>query len=172
MAAAIQKLDDNLGLGERVLIAITFAGLVAIGFYRTIIDLASNERPLWAIELIKVAVFAIAMLGAAYATHLKRNFSLDFISRYLPPRGRAGLRLLINALTAGAAVLLFYGGRLVQDKLGTEPAQHEVVPVTMLAWFIPVSAVLIMLHVLAHAAIEVVYLSNGRVAPDPDQGVG
>jgi len=172
LAGLVMRFDDGLGHAERVVIALTFLVLISVGFYRTFVDLAFNERPPWAIELIKVSVFAIAMLGAAYATHLKRNFSLDLVSRFLPPRGRAYLRIGINLLTAGAAGLLYWGGELVREGLKKGHESHEVVPVWLIGWFVPIAAILIIIHVLAHTVIEVGYLADGRIAPEPEQAVG
>lgn len=161
-----------MGTGERVLLSLVFAVLVLVGFYNTFVDIAWNERPLWALELIKVCVYAIAMLGAAFATHLNRNFSLDIVSRLLGQRGRAFLRILINLTTIGAAYLTYYGGELVRESLGKAHESHELVPISVVGWFMPAAAILILLHSLIHTVIEVVYLANGRVAPEPEQAVG
>lgn len=127
---------------------------------------------MWAIELIKVSVFGIAMLGAAFATHLNRNFSLDLLSRYLSNRGRAILRIIINLSTILAAGLLYYGGELVRESLQKGHESHELIPMWVVGWFMPVAGVLILLHSINHTIIEVSYLAAGRVAPEPDQAVG
>ncbi len=171
LAALIRRFDEAMGLGERVLLAMVFAALVAVGFYNTLVDLAWNERPLWALELIKVCVFAIAMLGAAFATHLDRNFSLDLLSRFLGQRGRAVLRIIINLTTIGAAYLLYYGGELVRESLGKAHETHELVPISVIGWFMPLAGVLILLHAINHTVIEISYLAAGRAAPEPEQGV-
>jgi TRAP-type C4-dicarboxylate transport system permease small subunit len=166
------RFDAALGQGERVLIAVVFATLVGVGFYRTIVDILFKERPLWSIEMIKVCVFAIAMLGAAFATQLNRNFSLDLLSRYLGTRGRAYLRILVNVTTSLAAGLLYYGGELVREGLKKGHESHEVVPMWVIGWFVPLAAALIFIHSINHTIIEVSYLSAGRVAPEPEQAVG
>jgi TRAP-type C4-dicarboxylate transport system permease small subunit len=172
LARNVLRFDEALGQGERILIAFVFAGLVFVGFYRTMVDILFKERPLWSIELIKVFVFAIAMLGTAFATQLNRNFSLDLISRYLAPRGRAYLRILVNVTTAGAAFLLYYGGELVRESLKKAHESHEVVPMWVIGWFMPVAAVLVLIHSVNHTVIEISYLTAGRVAPEPEQAVG
>lgn len=172
LAATVNRLDQALGLGERVLIAMVFVVLVAVGFYRTFVDMVWQERPLWSIELIKVCVFAIAMLGAAFATHLNRNFSLDLISRYLGPRGKAALRIILNLSTVLAAALLYHGGELVRESLKKGHESYELVPMWFVGWFMPVAGVLILVHSVLHTVIEIAYLSAGRVAPEPDQAVG
>ena len=172
LARGVRKADDTLGQVERIGVAAIFLTLVVVGFYRTAVDLLFKERPLWAIEVIKVSVFAIAMLGSAYATHLKRNFSLDLVSRFLPPRGRAVLRVLLNLITAAAAGLLYYGGQLGREALKKGHESYEVIPVWVIAWFVPVAALLVLVHVVLHTLIEIDYLARGKVAPEPEQAVG
>jgi len=171
-ARRVLRMDGALGQGERVLIAVVFLVLVGTGFYRTMVDILWNERPPWSIELIKVCVFAIAMLGTAFATQLNRNFSLDLLSRYLSARGRAYLRIVVNLTTALAAALLYYGGELVREGLKKAHESHELVPMWVIGWFMPAAAVLVLIHSVNHTLIEVSYLSAGKVAPDPEQAVG
>lgn len=165
-------IDEGIGLGERVLIVAIFAFLVSVGFYRTFADLMWNKRPLWAVEGIRVAVFAIAMLGAAFATHLKRNFSLDLVSKAFGPRGRAVLRVVLNLVAMLAAALLCYGGWLVNEKTLSHEKGYELVPKWIIGWFIPVAAALIIVHLVLHTVIELIYLARGETAPEPEQAVG
>lgn len=171
LARTLRRLDEGVGEGERVLIAMLFASLVAVGFYRTFVDLVWNERPLWAVEGIRVSVFAIAMMGAAFATHHKRNFSLDLLSKMFAPRGRAVLRVVLNLVAIAAALLLFYGGWLVKKTISVEK-DYELVPKWIIGWFIPIAAALIIVHLLLHTVIELAYLARGGTAPEPEQAVG
>lgn len=172
LAKQVYRFDGALGQGERVLIALVFLVLVGTGFYRTMVDILWNERPPWAIELIKVCVFAIAMIGTAFATQLNRNFSLDLLSRYLSARGRAYLRIVVNLTTALAAALLYYGGELVREGLKKAHEAHELIPMWVIGWFMPLAAVLVLIHSINHTLIEVSYLAAGKIAPEPEQAVG
>ncbi len=170
LARMARQLDEGLGQGERVTLAVLFVLLVGFGVYRTIADIAWNERPLWAVEGIRVSVFALAMVGAAFATHQKRNFSLDLLSRVFAVRGRAILRVVLNLSTIFAAALLFYGGWLVKEVISREK-DYELVPKWMIGWFIPIAAALIIIHCLLHIVVEVGYLAAGRTAPEAEQAV-
>ena len=74
--------------------------------------------------------------------------------------------------TAGAAFLLYYGGELVRESLKKAHESHEVVPMWVIGWFMPVAAALVLIHSLNHTVIEISYLTAGRVAPEPEQAVG
>lgn len=166
----MRRFDEALGEGERVVLAVLFVLLVFFGVYRTAVDILWNERPLWAVEGIRVSVFALAMLGAAFATHHRRNFALDLLSRALSVRGRALLRVVLSLVTVFAASLLFYGGWLVKEVISREK-EYDLVPKSVVGWFIPVAAALIIVHSLLHTLIEVAYLTRGKTAPEPEQVV-
>lgn len=169
-ARTLRRIDETIGAGERLLMTAIFVFLVCVGAYRTMAGLLWNERPLWAVEGIRVSVFAIAMMGAAFATHHKRNFSLDLLSKAFQARGRAILRVALNLVALGAATLLVYGSWLVKKTISAEK-HYDLVPKWIIGWFIPIAASLIILHLTLHTAIEIIYLSRGKTAPEPEQAV-
>jgi TRAP-type C4-dicarboxylate transport system permease small subunit len=168
LARAVRRVDDAVGHTERVLLFGAFAVLILTGLYRTFADKALHERPLWAVELMRLSAFAIGMLGAAYATQNRRNFGLDLVSALMSTRFKAITRVFTNLAAAVAAGLLFYGGRLIQEALAKEKQHYEIIPLTVVGWFIPVCALLIMFHVLCHMVIEIDYLRQGKTAPEPE----
>ncbi len=168
LAGTIRRVDDLVGRTERLLIALAFATLVLIGLYRTFVDLAFRQHPLWAIEILRVAAFSIGMMGAAYATQSRRNFGLDLVSALMSTKFKAVTRVFTNLATLFAAGLLFHGGRLIQVALAKEEPHYEVISPRTIGWFIPVCAALIMFHVLCHLIIEIDYLRQGKTAPEPE----
>ncbi|MEZ4402486.1 MAG: TRAP transporter small permease [Kofleriaceae bacterium] len=170
LSRRLRQVDEAIGTGERVAMTAVFAFLVVLGFYRTLADVLFHQHDLWAVEGIRVSVFAIAMLGAAFATHHKRNFSLDLLSKALSPAGRAVLRITLNLIALLAAGLLAFGGWQVKKILAHE-THYELVPKWMIGWFVPLAAGLIIAHLVLHTLIELDYLARGRTAPEPEQAV-
>jgi TRAP-type C4-dicarboxylate transport system permease small subunit len=168
LSAKIRALDEGIGLSERTLLFAAFIILVLTGLYRTAVDMLWGDRPLWAIEIVRVAAFSIGMLGAAYAAQSRRNFGLDLVSAFMSHRTKAVARVFTNLAALCAAGLLFHGGRLIQEALTKEKQHFEVVPIWVIGGFIPVCAVLIMVHVLLHLIIEIDFLRRGKTAPEPE----
>jgi TRAP-type C4-dicarboxylate transport system permease small subunit len=164
----VSGFDEALGQGERTLLAIVFAVLVLTGLYRTAVEQLFNERPPWAIELVRVSAFAIGMFGAAYAAQSQRNFGLDLVSALFSAKTKAYVRVMTNIATLFAAGLLYYGGGLVQEALKKEKAHYELIPLWVTGWFIPAAAVLIGIHVICHLIVEVDFLRRGKLAPEPE----
>ncbi|HUQ05896.1 MAG TPA: TRAP transporter small permease [Kofleriaceae bacterium] len=168
LSKAVTSFDEALGQGERVLLALVFATLVLVGLYRTVVEQVMNERPTWAIELVRISAFAIGMFGAAYASQSQRNFGLDLVSALFSSKVKAYVRVLTNLATLFAAGLLYYGGTLVQEALKKEKAHYELIPTWVTGWFIPSAAVLIAIHVICHLIVEIDFLRRGKIAPEPE----
>lgn len=168
IARYVRVADEALGMAERIWLALALAILVLTGLYRTFADWVQGERPLWAIEVMRLSAFSIGMFGAVYATQNRRNFGLDLVSALFPTKAKAVIRVFTNLFTLVAAALLFHGGRLLQVVLAGEPPHHELIPITVVGWLIPVCALLIGLHVILHTIIEIDYLRSGKTAPEPE----
>jgi len=168
LAASIRRIDDTVGRAERVLLFAAFLISALTGLYTAVLAILFHKNSLAAVELTRVAAFAIGMFGAAYAAQNRRNFGLDLVSALMSTKVKAVTRVFTNLAAAFAAGLLFYGGRLVQAGLAKEKQHYELIPLSVVGWFIPVCAALILFHVLCHLVIEVDYLRHGRTAPEPE----
>lgn len=168
IARWVRVADEGLGRAERVWLFFAFSVLVLTGLYRTFVDFAWNERPLWAIEIVRLSAFSIGMFGACYATQNRRNFGLDLVSALFPTKAKAVIRVFTNIATLAAALLLFHGGRLIQAALTKEKQHYELIPITAVGWLIPICALLIAVHVVMHIIIEIDYLRSGKTAPEPE----
>jgi TRAP-type C4-dicarboxylate transport system permease small subunit len=120
---------------------------------------------------VRKGTFAIALLGAAYATQQQRLLAMDLISRKLSPRGRLVLGIAIKLFTVLLAGVLVYIGLDMHDH-----ADHHSGPKLDL-WIgiltekdalcvIPIGGALIVLHSLLQAVIEADYLVRGKVLPE------
>ena len=168
LAKTLRRVDETVGNGERALLFASFATLVLVSLYRTFADLALGERPLWAIEIVRLSAFGIGMMGAAYATQSRRNFGLDLVSALFPVKAKAYIRVFTSMAGLAASALLFHGGRLIQHALTKEKQHYEVLPSTTVGWLIPIAAALMMFHFFMHILIEVDYLRRGKSAPEPE----
>lgn len=168
LAHKVRVADEALGMAERVWLFTVFSILVLTGLYRTFVDFAFGQRPLWAIELVRLSAFSIGMFGATYATQNRRNFGLDLVSALFPTKAKAVIRVFTNLATLAAALLLFHGGRLIQHALTKEKQHYEMIPLTAVGWLIPICSLLIALHVVMHTVIEIDYLRSGKTAPEPE----
>ena len=64
LARAVRRIDEAVGAGERAGLFGAFAVLVLVSLYRTFIDMFASERPLWAIEIVRLSFTNLAALFA------------------------------------------------------------------------------------------------------------
>lgn len=163
MARALRRLDRALASLEQLVLAALLAIIICVAVATVAVHLA------WADEVIRYGVFAMAMIGGAFATHHQRLLSMDVLSRTLPPRGRAALRVVLALFALGATAALFVGGLQILA-LQRAVSTNGFIPTEVPALCIPVGTGLIAVHLTLGAAIELDYLARGRSAPEPEQG--
>ena len=103
--------DWGLGLAEQAALFVVLAAVVL-----TAASAALSDRLLhvplgrWWFDIVRGGTFAIAMLGAVFATHQRRHLAMDLVSRRMQPRPRLVLKVILALFTIGMVGLLIRGG--------------------------------------------------------------
>jgi len=105
----------------------------------------------WTEELARFSLIWIAMLGAAYAYHVKMHLGLDLLVLKLTHQGSIKLKLLLHALTIlFASVVMIYGG--LQFVLMThELKQYSAAlgwPMYLVYLCLPLSGVMLVIYAI------------------------
>lgn len=170
-SAGLRAVDHDVGLIELALLLAVFAAVVIVGSLSALSGhLVHHPIGEWWKFVVRKGTFAIAMLGAAYATHQQRLLAMDLVSRRLPPRGRQVLGIVLKLFTIALAGVLFYLGRRLYMKEGHAGPVLDlrlgVLTEKDAITVIPIGAALIMFHSLVHALIEGDYLVRGKQAAE------
>lgn len=158
--------DWGLGLAEQGALFIVL-GIVVL----TAAAAALSDRVLgiplgrWWFDIVRGGTFAVAMLGAVFATHQRRHLAMDLVSRRLPPRSRLALRIALALFTMFVVGLLRRSGLHQLDTLGEESSDH-LVSTHMIVWLLPIGASLIIFHTWLHMVIDIDYLARGKTPPE------
>ena len=116
----------------------------------------------WADETINHAVLWIAMVAGVAAAREDRHISIDVLSRFLPPRGRAAIALLVDLFTAGVCgVLAWYGWQLASFALEDEATLLVGIPVWVAQAVVPLAFLLMAWRYLIWFARRVHVLITG-----------
>ncbi len=68
-------------------------------------------------QLLRLLVLWVGLLGAVAATRDEKQINIDMLSRFLSPRARAGVRVVIDLFTAVvSAVVAWQAGRFVHSE--------------------------------------------------------
>lgn len=100
-------------------------------------------------QLLRLLVLWVAMLGAVAASREAKHIGVDVISRWLPPRTRAGVRVLTDLFTITVCVLLtWHAVRFVESERDSHEMAFGALPVWMAQIILPVAFGLIALRYL------------------------
>lgn len=164
LVRTLRKVDRAIGVGEQAVLFGLLNLMVVVACVEAIAE-RLHSGFLWSFEVVRDSTFAIAMLGAAFATHQMRNLSMDLVSRRLPARGRLVLRIVLALFTVAVAALLVRSGLHQLGTVGEEGGDHLISTHTIVT-FMPVGAVLIIVHTLLHMVIDLDYLVRGKIPPE------
>jgi TRAP-type C4-dicarboxylate transport system permease small subunit len=162
-SSAIRSLDTLVGRIEQIALVSLLVIIVGVAAGHAILDRIAHIRLEFKDDVVKGGTFAIAMIGAAFATQQGRNLAMDLVSRRMSPRARLFLKAFLGLFT------IFIVSLLVRASFGTiaiqKPSESLISP-RHIAWMIPLGGGLIMLHALLHFAIDVDYIRRRQVPPE------
>ena len=172
VSGLVRTIDHYVGNIELGILLALFITVVAVASLSALSEhIGHHQIGLWWTWVVRKGTFAVALLGAAYATQQQRLLAMDLVSRKLSPRGRLVLGIALKLFTIVLAGVLVYIGLYMHDH-----ADHQAGPRLDLALFtltekdalcvIPIGGALIVLHSLLHAVIEADYLVRGKLLPE------
>jgi TRAP-type C4-dicarboxylate transport system permease small subunit len=166
LVRVLRKANFVAGLSEQIALFGLITVMVVVATVEAILE-QMHGGFLWSFPVVRDSTFAIAMLGAAFATYQQRNLSMDLVSRRLSARGRMILRVLLAAVTIFVSFLFFKSGEHLRSQVSEEPTATLLVKTTVA--MIPIGALLIIFHSAVQIVIEVDYLIRGKLAPEREK---
>jgi TRAP-type C4-dicarboxylate transport system permease small subunit len=158
--------DWGIGLVEQAALFVVLGAVVLTAAAAALSDrVVGVPFGPWWFDIVRGGTFAVAMLGAVFATHQRRHLAMDLVSRRVPPRSRLVLRIALALFTMFVVGLLRRSGLHQLDTLGEESSDH-LVSTRMIVWLLPVGASLIILHTGLHMVIDIDYLARGKTPPE------
>lgn len=163
-AAGLRKFDRGLGLIEQALLFAILTAVVLSASAQAIGSKLFNHSFEWSFDVVRDGVFAIAMLGAAFASHQQRHLAMDLLSNRLTPRGKLVLRVALGLFTIAIVAILVRAGFHLQVQVA-KSGGHHMISMGTIAYLVPGGAALIILHSLIHTAIDADYLVRNKLPP-------
>jgi TRAP-type C4-dicarboxylate transport system permease small subunit len=147
---AVLRGDALLAKGEAAVIAVLVAALTAVTAAQVVNRYVLNAPLIWSEEAARYLFVWVSMIGAALAMHQGGHFGLVVLLRRLSPRAHAVIGAFVTFV-----VVVFLVTFLVTGIRETMLASYQM-SLTLsvgMQWpylALPVSAALMLLHVLAH----------------------
>ncbi len=153
----IRKIENALGIFENALLVLFLTVTVVLAFLQVILREFWSTGIIWADVFLRHLVLWVGFFGAALAAKESRHFSINIITKKLPPIAQRIVQVFLHFTSAVVCYFLFHAGMsFLRDeiKYDTEPLftfmGKNVMPY-YLEVIIPIGFALIGLHFLFRA---------------------
>ena len=141
-----------LGAVEDTILASVLGVMIVMAAIQIVLRNVFDTGLTWADPMLRVSVLWIGMLGAMAATRDDRQISVDALSRFLPSRWNARVRVLTDIFTtAVAGFFSWHAGRLVLEDYGSGMTAFSSVPVWVCELILPVAMAIISIRYAIYA---------------------
>ena len=155
-----------LGNVEDALLASVLGVMIVMATVQIVLRNVFDTGLLWADPMLRVSVLWIGMLGAMAATRDDRQISVDALSRFLPKRWNARVRVLTDVFTAVVAGFFsWHAGRLVLEDYASGVTAFASVPVWVCELVLPVAMSIIAVRYAIYAWKHLREALAGEPAP-------
>lgn len=163
LARRVRQIDRWLGRVEQIALVALLATVMLTAGGHALLDRFGVYRIEMKDEIVRAGTFAIAMLGAAFASHQGRHLSMDLVSRRLSPRARLVLKVILALFTIAIVLLVVRSGLHLIDR---EKGAEQLLSTKRIALLIPLGGALIIAHTILHTIIDVDYLVRRKTPPE------
>lgn len=159
--SVVSRLLRATAFFEDALLVLILAAMVLLSATQIILRNLFDGAILWADPMLRVGVLWVGMIGAMVATRSDKQISVDAVSRFLPTRWKARIRVVTDLFTAGvSAVVAWSALRLALDDRAAGVTAVAFVPVWICEAILPVAfgiiALRYVLFAIKHLRISVV----------------
>ncbi len=146
---ALARLIGFITLAENGLLISLLALMVSLAGAQILFRNLLDTSILGVDQLLRLLVLWVALLGAVAASRDARHIGVDVISRWLPPRARAGARVVTDLFTVAVCLLLaWHAVRFVQSERAANELAFGTLPVWLAQLILPTAFALIAMRYL------------------------
>ncbi len=138
--SVVSRLLRATAVVEDFLLVLILAAMVVLAGTQIFLRNVFDDAILWAGPMLRVGVLWVGLIGAMVATRSDKQISIDAVSRFLPLRWKARVRVLTDLFTAiVAAVVAWSAFRLVLDDRAAGTTAVAFVPLWVCEAILPVA---------------------------------
>jgi len=147
--SVISRLLRVTALIEDALLVLILAAMVGLAATQIVLRNLFDGAILWADPMLRVGVLWVGMIGAMVATRSDKQISVDAVSRFLPMRWKARVRIITDLFTAAVSGVVAWSAlRLVLDDRAAGGTAIAFVQVWACEAILPVAFAVIALRYL------------------------
>jgi TRAP-type C4-dicarboxylate transport system permease small subunit len=136
---------------EDGLLIVLLAGMILLAASQIVVRNVFGGGLLWADPSLRVMVLWVGLIGAMVATRHDKQISVDVVSRFLPARAKAGVRVITDLFTFGVSAFVALSAfRLVMDDRAAGTTLFASVPLWVCEAILPLAFAVIALRYLVY----------------------
>ena len=140
----VEALEDGL-------LIVLLAGMILLAASQIVVRNVFGGGLLWADPSLRIMVLWVGLIGAMVATRYDKQISVDVVSRFLPKRARAGVRVITDLFTFGVSAFVAWSAyRLVMDDRAAGTTLFASVPLWVCEAILPLAFAVIALRYLVY----------------------
>ncbi|MDX2090378.1 MAG: TRAP transporter small permease, partial [Kofleriaceae bacterium] len=166
-AKRVRSVDNYIGKGEQIVLVAILAAVVFMGAGHALLEKLAHVHIPYKDDIMRAGTFALAMLGGAFATHQMKNLSMDLLSRRFSARNRLVLRVVLTLFVIFTLILTIRSGmHNIAKEAEFQQRGEYLFSRVQVAWLLPISMSLVIVHSILHIILDVDYLRRGKVPPE------
>lgn len=159
------KLNDAVGKVENVLISVGLLSMLFLAFLQVIMRDVFNKGLPWADSIVRLLVLWVGFVGAALATKLDQNLTLEVLTKYMPERLRHLSSIVVKLFAIMVCCFLFQASlKFLGDEMSTGEKYLNLFPSWYTLTIFPATFALIPFHLVIGIVKDVVYFVKGKPA--------
>lgn len=156
-------INDWLARIEGILLSVFLMAMIFLAFLQVVMRNVFNAGLPWADSVVRLLVIWVGFLGAALATKLEQNLTVEVLAKYLPERVRHVTSIVVKAFAGVVCYFLFCASlRFLADERSTGQQFLHLFPSWWTLAIIPATFALIPLHFLFSIGKDIRYFVKGK----------
>lgn len=164
MIKLILKLNEGLSKVEGFFLCIFLMSMVILAFVQVVARNVFNAGIPWADTVVRHLVLWVGFLGAALATKLDQNLTLEVLTKYMPERAKHVAAVVVKIFACTVCYFLLMASlKFLANERSTGERFLHLFPSWYALTIIPLTFVLIPFHLVFSMARDVQYFVKGKV---------
>lgn len=158
-------LNEWIGRIEGILLSVFLAAMVFLAFLQVVMRNVFNAGLPWADSVVRLMVLWVGFLGAALATKLGQNLTVEVLTKYLPERIRHIASMVVKVFASAVCIFLLCASfRFLADESSTGAQFLHLFPSWWTLTIIPATFILIPFHFVFGILEDIRYFMKGTPA--------
>ena len=161
--AILSRINDGVAKVEGIFLSVFLMAMIILAFVQVVARNLFNAGIPWADTVVRLLVIWVGFLGAALATKLEQNLTVEVLTKYLPERARHIASVIVKIFAGAVCFFLLCASlRFLGNERSTGDQFLGLFPSWISLTIIPATFILIPFHFLFSIVKDIRYFLKGK----------